>query len=483
MPNAVERYSFPGLEVLPNETEYKLYAFICQKHPTAQILYKQTPSCNSFGLIDYLIHSKVLPSSITEVDTDVAELGLLQGHLNIEWNENAGDRPKNRNGGFPARFEAANTRYVMGSSDPSKGASYLEPLNCTLRFEYEKVYMTFYRFTVRAGFDTNEVNFLVWKDHYTPHKGNALGSKLFDEVFRFERSLRDEVWVFDERWMKDSKMFAALKDTRKDDIILPQHLLESMTKDVETFFAGKESFKDARIAWKRGMLLLGPPGNGKTATIRALLQDHLDIPILYVKSFQTGRSGTPEKGVRNVFNKARNCAPCFLILEDLDSLVTDSIRSFVLNEIDGLTNNDGIILIASTNHPDKLDDAFLRRPSRFDRKYTFNCPSPEERARYLQHWFIDRLEVSLKIVEDTSLTTKIIESTEGWSFALLQELFVSFSMQSLRAKLQDGQKSKEDLQRSILEIVESLNIEQTQALQKEAEKSAKEDAKKADEEE
>ncbi|MCO5562942.1 hypothetical protein L7F22_016578 [Adiantum nelumboides] len=470
MTNNIEKHYFPGLEVLPNESEYNLYAYIRQKHPSAQILCRQDGSCNSFGLIDYLISINVLDSSITELDNDLGEKGL-QGHLNVKWNENADDQPKNKSEGRHARYEEANARYVMGSGDPNKGASFLNPLNCTLRFEYESVPMIFYNFIVRAGFDTNEVIFLVWQDNH------SLGRKLFDEVSRWERALQDEVWVFDERWKKDKKMFDAVKNTRKDDIILPKHLLASMTKDVETFFAGKELFNKARIAWKRGILLLGPPGNGKTATIRALVQDHINIPILYVKSFQTGRMGTPEKGVRNVFNKARNCAPCFLILEDLDSLVSDKIRSFVLNEIDGMTNNDGIILIASTNHPDKLDDAFLRRPSRFDRKYTFNCPSPDERLQYLNHWFNGRLEESLRIVKDDTLTKNIVDSTEGWSFALLQELFISFSMQSLRAKLQGDEETKEALQRSILDIVESLNIEQTQASKKEAEKAAKESKK------
>ena len=69
-----------------------------------------------------------------------------------------------------------------------------------------------------------------------------------------------------------------------------------------------------------------------------------------------------------VFEKARAEAPCVLILEDLDSLINDNNRSFFLNQLDGLENNDGLLVIGSTNHYERLDPAITKRPSRFDRK-------------------------------------------------------------------------------------------------------------------
>ena len=56
-----------------------------------------------------------------------------------------------------------------------------------------------------------------------------------------------------------------------------------------------------------------------------------------------------------IFARAREFAPCYLIFEDLDSLVTDSVRSYFLNEVDGLKNNNGIFMVGSTNHLDRLD--------------------------------------------------------------------------------------------------------------------------------
>ena len=72
--------------------------------------------------------------------------------------------------------------------------------------------------------------------------------------------------------------------------------------------------------------------------------------------------------MQQVFDKARQCAPCVIILEDLDSLINDRNRSFFLNQMDGLSGNDGLLVIASTNHFDRLDPALSNRPSRFDRK-------------------------------------------------------------------------------------------------------------------
>ena len=69
-----------------------------------------------------------------------------------------------------------------------------------------------------------------------------------------------------------------------------------------------------------------------------------------------------------MFIKAREMSPCVVILEDLDSLITDRNRSFFLNQLDGLEGNDGLLVIGTTNHFEKLDPGLSARPSRFDRK-------------------------------------------------------------------------------------------------------------------
>ena len=114
------------------------------------------------------------------------------------------------------------------------------------------------------------------------------------------------------------------------------------------------------------------------------LLDRGTIP-LYVKSFKSTSSFSlllnaaddifltegymgEEMAMQTVFNHARKNAPCVLVLEDLDSLINSLNRSFFLNQLDGIEGNDGLLVVGTTNHIDRLDIGLLNRPSRFDRK-------------------------------------------------------------------------------------------------------------------
>ncbi len=134
------------------------------------------------------------------------------------------------------------------------------------------------------------------------------------------------------------------------------------------------------------------------------------------------RHGTEQQNIEAVFCRARHTTPCLLVFEDLDSLLNDDNRSFFLNELDGFEENEGILTIATTNYPERLDPAIIERPSRFDRKYTFALPASQERLTYLQNWNA-RLETSHQLDAETleNLTTL----TAGFSFAYLKELCVS----------------------------------------------------------
>ncbi len=110
------------------------------------------------------------------------------------------------------------------------------------------------------------------------------------------------------------------------------------------------------------------------------------------------------------------------MLEDLDSLVTDDNRSVFLNELDGFVNNSGIVTLATTNHPERLDPAIVDRPSRFDRKYHFGLPAQSERESYLK-WWNATLENELKLTVDG--ITRVAQLTDGFSFAYLKELIMS----------------------------------------------------------
>ena len=153
-----------------------------------------------------------------------------------------------------------------------------------------------------------------------------------------------------------------------------------------------------------------------------LYSRHDPVPALYVRSLMS--SGGPEYAIHLIFSKARQQAPCLLIFEDLDSLVTDDVRSYFLNEVDGLKSNDGILMIGSTNHLERLDPGISKRPSRFDRKYLFPDPNMDERVAYCAFWR-EKLAKNDKVEFPEKLEWAIAGITKGFSFAYIQEAFLA----------------------------------------------------------
>lgn len=276
---------------------------------------------------------------------------------------------------------------------------------------------------------------------------DAAGKQLVAAVYKWMTTLKEELWVFQGNWRKDKAMYASIQSAEWDDIVLDEASIKRLRRDTDAFFDSQQTYADLNVAWKRGILLLGPPGNGKTETIKALIKNS-SYPCLYVKTFNT-RMG-PEQGIRMIFEKARQTAPCILVLEDLDSLIKPEVRSFFLNELDGFEGNSGILNLATTNHPERIDDAIIHRPSRFDTKYIFGLPSLELRKRYIVKWMQKTNAASLSTTNNPELADVIASMTEGWSFAFLKELFISFLLSSAAAE--SGQED------AIVDILEHVDI-------------------------
>ncbi|RYO85931.1 hypothetical protein DL764_009087 [Monosporascus ibericus] len=261
----------------------------------------------------------------------------------------------------------------------------------------------------------------------TPNNLAPAAEALLQAVSIWSNELHQEVYVFDSaRWLKSRELWKSTESCTWDDVVLEPAMKDGLIEDVEGFFDSEELYKEFQVPWKRGVILHGLPGNGKTISVKALmsrLRKRGDsIPSLYVKSFEDLCSG-PQYAIQQVFCRARKMAPCLLIFEDLDSLVTEKTRSYFLNEVDGLESNDGILMIGSTNHLDKLDPAIRDRPSRFDRKYYYRLPGHAERAAYARYWKA-KLDKNPRVDFPENACDFIATITDGFSFAYLKELFL-----------------------------------------------------------
>ncbi|KAJ7368475.1 P-loop containing nucleoside triphosphate hydrolase protein [Mycena albidolilacea] len=241
----------------------------------------------------------------------------------------------------------------------------------------------------------------------------------------WNNSLHDEIWVYNQSfWRKDHALWKSIQTADWKDVILDDGFKKDLQKDIYGFFKSEPIYRDLAIPWKRGIIMHGPPGNGKTISIKVIMKtcDALGFAPLYVKSFQ--HYAGEEVAMQQVFDKARQLSPCVIVLEDLDALITDRNRSFFLNQLDGLQGNDGLLVIGTTNHFDRLDPGLSSRPSRFDRKYKFDDPTREERVLYVKYWQ-DKLESNKEIEFPDALVDEVADLTDQFSFAYLKEAFVS----------------------------------------------------------
>jgi ATPase family protein associated with various cellular activities (AAA) len=256
-----------------------------------------------------------------------------------------------------------------------------------------------------------------------------LADEFFAAVCEWSNEVRGEVLIFhDGEWARSKELYDAIKSASFANLILREGLKQEIQNDFAQFFASRALYEQHGIPWKRGVLFEGPPGNGKTHTVKALV-NHLGHACLYVKAFKSEYE-TDEENIRRVFARARMTTPCLLILEDLDALIHDKSRAFFLNEMDGFAANTGVLAPATTNHPDRLDPAIRERPSRFDRKYHFDLPGRAERAAYLALWNAT-LQNDLRVSEKAQ--QEMVDETGAFSFAYLKELYLSSMMQWISA--------------------------------------------------
>lgn len=219
----------------------------------------------------------------------------------------------------------------------------------------------------------------------------------------------------------------------REDVLLDDKIKTNIFRAIDEFFTdGGEFFKQYDIPYKRGILLYGNPGNGKTTLVKSIAES-VDAPVMYWQITEF----TSSYSIDEVFRTAKKIAPVILIIEDIDSMPHES-RSVFLNTLDGATTKEGIFLIGTTNYPEKIDPALINRAGRFDRAYEIKQPNETLRRNYLIKKQI------IQFVSEAELND-IAKKTRGLSIAQLNELYMSMALDWHYAKQVDVNRIIEEL--------------------------------------
>jgi len=214
-----------------------------------------------------------------------------------------------------------------------------------------------------------------------------------------------------------------IPDVNWDDVGGLDELKDELREAVEWPIKHKEAYDYVNVETPKGVLLHGPPGTGKTLIAKALAKmtesNFISIKGPELLSKWVGES---EKGVREIFRKARQAAPCIIFLDEVDALVprrssgnsdshvTENIVSQILTEIDGLEELHNVLIIGATNRLDIVDEALLR-PGRFDRIIEVGNPDFEGRKHIFE------IHTKKKPLESNVDIKKLVEVTDGFSGA------------------------------------------------------------------
>jgi transitional endoplasmic reticulum ATPase len=225
---------------------------------------------------------------------------------------------------------------------------------------------------------------------------------------------------------------------------------QELEESVEWPMKFRNVFDYANTKPPKGILLYGPPGTGKTLLAKAVANES-EANFISIKGPELLSKwvGESERGVRDIFHKARQAAPCVIFMDELDSIVpargggmgdnqvTERVISQILTELDGLEELQDIVVIGATNRPDMIDPALLR-PGRFDRLLYVPIPDMESRKEIL------RVHLKGKPLAPEISVDDLASRTDGYSGADLESVAETATMNAIRRYIDNNKGNTQD---------------------------------------
>jgi hypothetical protein len=277
-----------------------------------------------------------------------------------------------------------------------------------------------------------------WTDEYSTLRTLWLAAtpttqayvRLRDDVRKLRRSISTGVWqIIRDGWSPPETL--PRDKNVGDTLTLDPALAHRLDGDIVRFFTDEVAamYADLRVPQRRGVLLHGPPGNGKTSFIKLVAARLPEVPMIVLRP----AARFNEDALQKVLGQWVRQAPAVMIIEDLDHLLKQLNVSAFLNALDGIDagankSNGALLLLATTNHPEQLDPAINNRPGRFD--VVVEVPNPNTSIR--EAFF--RAKLTGPDAETlASVLGDLVRETDGLSFAHLQEILRASGLAAIHA--------------------------------------------------
>ncbi|MUW15417.1 AAA family ATPase, partial [Halorubrum sp. CBA1125] len=249
------------------------------------------------------------------------------------------------------------------------------------------------------------------------------------------------------------EVFVEVPDVTWDDVGGLGETKERLRETIQWPLEYPEVFDQLDMEAAKGVLMYGPPGTGKTLLAKAVANES-ESNFISIKGPELLNKyvGESEKGVREVFSKARENAPTIVFFDEIDSIATERgsntgdsgvserVVSQLLTELDGLESLEDVVVIATTNRPDLIDSALLR-PGRLDRHVHVPVPDEEARRRIFE------VHTRNKPLADDVDLDALARKTEGYVGADIEAVAREASMNASREFI--GSVAREEVGESV----------------------------------